>query len=404
VIRRRHFAVLVAAGVSTLPATVLAQRLPSLVTPTTTTTTTMAPVIVTPTTTTAPPVIVTPSTTTAAPVIVTATTTTTAPVIVSPTATTAPPVIVTPSTTTGFDDLVQATVAPDGDGSDVPLGAIDTSGAVPEDLDVTAFPGAPEAPTSGADGPTFAAGFSCAYQCIKSGVAYPRGFGALLVIETHVPARLFVSVVDANYDAVDATNSTGMVSDFSWALDHLDPGGTYYAMVAATDEHGDTAYAYGQFITLDERTVEITISSPAVSGGPTNIVDTDVWLKTVDLDFWYVSPPETLVYYSLPRHVDLVLLTFRQWATSQSTFCEGIDPDGNFPAQGDSDEMCGSWNSALLGHVDLDVIPAGESRWTSVTVSTAFNTSSGDSALPDSYGDPRFFHFSAPVTLDVSYS
>ncbi len=72
--------------------------------------------------------------------------------------------------------------------------------------------------------------------------------------------------------------------------------------------------------------------------------------------------------------------------------------------QGDSDELCGSWNSASVDNVDLDVIPAGESHWTSVTISTTFNTSAGDGALPDSYGDPRFFHFSAPVTLDVSYS
>src|SRR5687767_13119040 len=118
---RRQFAMLVAAGVSTLPATVLAQLSPSFATPTTTTTT--------------PPVIVTPTTST------TTTTTTTSPVLVIPTTTTTTaPVLVTPTTTTGLDDLVQPTVPPDGDGSDVPLGEIDTSGAVPEGLDLTAFP------------------------------------------------------------------------------------------------------------------------------------------------------------------------------------------------------------------------------------------------------------------------
>ena len=167
----------------------------------------------------------------------------------------------------GIDDLAQVTVAPDGDGSDVPLGTIDTSGAVPEDLDVTAFPGAPGAPPAAGDGPTFAAGFSCAYQCIKSGVAYPRGIGALLVVETHVPARLFMSVVDADNDLVDATNSTGMVSDFSWALDHLEPGQTYFAMVAATDENDDTVYAYGHFFTLSERTVHVSIGDLTVTVG-----------------------------------------------------------------------------------------------------------------------------------------
>jgi len=241
---------------------------------------------------------------------------------------------------------MQATVAPDGDGSDVPLGAIDTSGAVPDDLDITAFPGAPEAPTPAADGPTFAAGFSCAYQCVKSGVAYPRGFGALLVVETHVPARLFMSVVDA-------TNSTGMVRDFSWPLDHLDPGRTYDAMVAATDEHGDTAYAYGRFVPLAERTVHITLGDVTVDGGPQNVVDTAVYLSVDGDDFWIVDAGSdgSSVYAGRGRHVDLVLFTFRQWATSQSTVCEGCDPDGML-AQGDSDGLCGSWNSASLDNVD----------------------------------------------------
>ena len=101
-------------------------------------------------------------------------------------------------------------------------------------------------------------------------------------------------------------------------------------MVAATDENDDTAYAYGEFVTLSQRTVDITIGSPTVTGGPTNIVDTYVWLKTVDLDFFCgLAPPETLVYYSLPRHADFVLFVFRQWATSQSTLCEGTSPDSS---------------------------------------------------------------------------
>lgn len=375
-----------------LPATVLAQRASSFVTPTTTTTTTTEPEIVAPTTSTTPPVIVTP------------TTTTTVPVIVSPTAATAPPVIVTPTTTSVFDDVVQATAVPDGDGSATRLGTIDTSGAVPDGLDLTAFPVAPGAPTQPADGPTFAAGFSCAYQCIKSGVAYPRGFGALLVVKTHVPARLFMSVVDDDSDLVDSTNSTGLVTDFSWALDHLDPGRTYYAVVAATDENDDTAYAYGQFVTLSERTLQVTIGDVTVDGGPQNVVDTDVYLRVDGFEFWNVDPGSGVssVYAGRGRHVDLVLFTFRQWATSQSTFCEGFDPDG-MPVQGDNDDLCGAWNSSSLANLDLDVIPPDRSAWTEATINTTFNTSSGDGPLPDGYGDPRFFHFSAPLRLDVSY-
>ena len=213
-----------------------------------------------------------------------------------------------------------------------------------------------------------------------------------------------MSVVDDDYDPVGNTNSTGLVTDFSWALDHLDPGRTYYAIVAATDENDDTAYAYGQFVTLSERTLHVTIGDVTVDGGPQNVVDTDVYLQVDEDDFWIVDPGSDVssVYAGLGRHVDLVLFTFRQWATSQSTFCEGINPD-LMPAQGDNDDLCGSWNSSSLANLDLDLIPPGRSAWTAATVHTTFNTWSGDGPLPDSYGDPRFFHFSAPVTLDVSY-
>ena len=213
-----------------------------------------------------------------------------------------------------------------------------------------------------------------------------------------------MSVVDANYDAVDVTNSTGMVRDFSWPLDHLDAGRTYDAMVAATDEHGDTAYAYGRFVPLAERTVHITLGDVTVDGGPQNVVDTAVYLSVDGDDFWIVDAGSdgSSVYAGRGRHVDLVLFTLGQWATSQSTVCEGFDPD-RMLAQGDSDGLCGSWNFASLNNADLDVISASESRWTSATVSTTFNTSASDDALPASYGDPRFIHFSAAVTLDVSY-
>jgi hypothetical protein len=308
---------------------------------------------------------------------------------------------VTP-TTSGLDDLVQATVPPDGGGPDDPIGGIDPTGGLPDGLDLAAFPGA-EAPAPAPDGPTFAAGFSCAYQCVKSGVAYPRGIGALLVVETHVPARLWMSVVDDNYDPVEFTSTTDMVSEFSWALDHLDPGRTYYAMVVATDENDDTAHAYGKFTTLAERTLHVTVGDVTVDGGPQNIVDTDVYLRVDGFGFWGVETGSdtSSVYAGRGRRVDLELVTFREWETSQYTFCEGFFPD-NLPAQGDSDDMCGSWNSALLDNVDLDVIPPGRNSWTTATVQTTFNTAS-EGVLPGGYGDPRFFHFSGPVTLEVSY-
>ena len=395
-LRRVHFAVLVAACVCTLPATVLAQRSPSFVTPTTTTTTTVAPVLVTPTTTTVAPVIVTPTTTTVAPGVVTPTTTTVAPGVVTPT-TPAPPVVVTPTTPPGLDDLVQATVAPDGDGSDVALGAIDTSGAVPDGLDLTAFPGAPEAPTPAADGPTLTAGLSCAYQCIESGVAYARGFGALLIVETHVPARLFMSVVDADNDFVDSMNSTGVQTGFLWALDHLEPGQTYYAIVVATDENDDSSYAYGQFTTLSERTVHVTIGDATIEGGPQ--YNHGVYFDLEVDDEFSTSFTPTLP--DVDRHLDL-----RLWVRLyyDGNLCESwTGPGGPGGLQGYSEDHCVVWNSALLDNIDLDAIPgAGQGTWTDTTVQETFTTGSSGGALPDA--GVFFIHFSAPLTLYVTYS
>ena len=60
------------------------------------------------------------------------------------------------------------------------------------------------------------------------------------VVETYVPAHLWLGVSadtdgDGGYDFNDYASSDGMVTEFSWALDHLQPGQTYYVIVAATD-------------------------------------------------------------------------------------------------------------------------------------------------------------------------
>lgn len=396
-----------AAGVITVPVTSGAHTAPSLVSPTTTTTTpqpqmavapprTTTPQLATPTTsttttTTLPPVIANPSTTTS-------TTTTSAPSVIGDPAAAPPPVIVTP------------TVPPDEDPADVPIGAVDTSGVIPDGLDLSAIPGVPAAPTAdGADGPTFSAGRTCFNQCIKSGVAYPRGFGALLVVETYVPAQLWLGVSadtngDGGYDFNDHASSDGMVTEFSWALDHLDPGQTYYVIVAATDENNDTAHAYGSFTTLSKRTITVSIGLPTISGGPSNIVDNYMFLKVADLDFRWLTPPENLVYYSLPRHLDLALQLFRGWETSQYTICEGFFPSLDHVPSGDSDSLCGTWNTAMLANLDLDAIPAERSSWTEVSIIRMLQTATGDGALPPGHGDPRYFDFHATVTLTVEYS
>jgi hypothetical protein len=116
-----------------------------------------------------------------------------------------------------------------------------------------------------------------------------------------------------------------------------------------------------------------------------------------------VQSGESHVYIGIHRHVDLAVQVFREWATSQSTFCEGPWPDGHDYPQGDSDDECGTWNSASIDALDLDVIPNGRNSWTEVSFSRTLQTSAGDDALPAGQGDPRFFHFSAPVTLTVTY-
>lgn len=293
---------------------------------------------------------------------------------------------------------MQGTVPADDVGPGVPIGEIDTNGAIPDGLDLAVLPGTGEAPTPPAD-LDVVAGLSCAYQCIESGVAYPRGFGALLVVETYVPAQLFLSVVvdNADYDLVDSYNSPGIATDFSWALDHLDPGQRYYVTAAATDENGHSAYAYGSFVTLDERDVEISIGDVTVSGGPNNIVGTSLYLQ-VDGDDPEAVPPSPN-FHDVDRHLDLRLWTVRWW---EGSVCESWVPDADSGTQGDSDDSCLAWNSAPLDDVDLDAIPAA-SAWVGVTLHRTFQTAGGDDALPGGYGDPRFFHFSAPVTLTVSY-
>jgi hypothetical protein len=383
---RRLFslAVVTAVGMLTLTATGSEASTPRFATPTTSTTTSTTPaVIVTPTTTT---------TTTMPLEIVTSTTTTTTtwePALAAATTTaTTSPQLASPTTTTEPDD-------------DVTIGGIDPSGAVPDGLDLSAVPGDPAAPTAGdGHGPQFSAGMTCLNQCIKSGVAYPRGFGALLVVETHIPAEVFLSVLDADNESVGFTTSDDMVSEFSFALDHLEPGAEYFVVAAATDEHDDTAYAYGEFVTLSERSITVHVGSPVIFGGPTNITSTSVDLKVADLGWRSVDPPEELVYYSLPRFLDLGVYVERHWAHSQYTFCEGFT-HGDDPHYGDSDSSCSTWNTAWLAEVDTDTFPAGQSWWTVVEIARALET--GDGVPPEGAG-PRYFDFALWITLSVEYS
>lgn len=342
----------------------------------------------TPTTTTS--IAPMPTTTTPSLVAVTTTTASTSPPLAAATTTTDPP------------------IGPGSDDADVPIGVIDTSGVVPPGLDLTAIPGAPQAPPHVAGNDELSAGSGCAYQCIVSGVAYPRGFGAELVVETRVPADLILIVTGdagSDYQLVEYLQSAGRVTSFSGAVDHLDPGGAYYVTLTATDEYGDVSYAFGEFTTLSERRVDIVVDDIDIIGGPTNVVRTDTLFIVDGGGFWDVDGPGwDLTHFGLDRHVDLGLRVDRTWDVAWNTVCEGDNP-ADVPPSGDSDASCSTWNTASLNDLDLDVIPPDRSRWTSVSFDRTMTTPTGaGEPLPPGYGDPRYFDIVAPVSFVVTYS
>lgn len=93
------------------------------------------------------------------------------------------------------------------------------------------------------------AGPWCDIQCITSGVAYAHGSGVRLAVETSVPAEIYMYGwrVDDLGDSLGTSGSPGPVSSFEWEVPDLEPGGTYYAAVWATDEHGNSSSAEGTF-------------------------------------------------------------------------------------------------------------------------------------------------------------
>jgi|GEM_PF-2896056 len=288
------------------------------------------------------------------------------------------------------------------------LGELDDDGPVPAGLGLTAPPKAKPA-TNGLAGPgSLAVAPSCSHQCITSGVAYPRGFGVELVVETEVPAKLFLTAVadangDGDFEESHADFSSAGITSHSWALDHLLPGVTYHAMVAATDDDGHTAYAWGEFTTLSTRKAVVEIGDTTVYGGPSNVVATSMMLG-LGGPLANVTPGEQgiLLYQDLPRLVDLDYWVTRQW---DAKLCEAWTVKPTTSPQGDDSASCLAWNSASAENVDLDVVPAGKTRWTEASVQLPLQTPTGEGgSLPPGYGDPRYFSFTTTVTLHVIYS
>lgn len=311
-----------------------------------------------------------------------------------------------------FGPVHEVVPGPGGDGPagadpSTPIGGVSTNGGVPEGIGLTSFPGNAPAPTPH-DGPSgYTTGPGCHASCIESGVAYPRGFGAELVVKTTVDADIFISVIadtdaDGDWEFSEFAWSDGKVDDFRWALDHLDPDQTYYAMVAATDDNDKTDHAFGEFTTLSQRDIYITLGDVTVHGGPDNVSKTSLWMRVNGSSHNY-TPGEAGIpmYDDVPRHLDLRLLVLRRWSAD---ICEAwvLNEDG--PSHGHWSDACLAWHHASVDDIDLDAKPAGKTRWTQTSVSTTIATPDGaGGALPPGYGDPYYFSFSAPVTVSVTY-
>ena len=96
---------------------------------------------------------------------------------------------------------------------------------------------------------SFVANPSCSHQCITKGVAYLHGNDVEIVVETNVPAQIFISVtavIDGEEEIWLDWTSFGHTSH-TWLLEDLVPGETYHVMATATDDNQYTSYAWGEF-------------------------------------------------------------------------------------------------------------------------------------------------------------
>ena len=297
------------------------------------------------------------------------------------------------------------------------IGGVHGSSAIPEGIGFVDFGGpapAPQEESGGSGGGGGGAGFGgpgalvagagCAADCITSGIAYARGFGAQLEVTTSVPAELFLSVIgdedgDGEWDYTAHEWTDGPVTEHHWALDDLQAGRTYHAMVAATDQYG-TSHAFGELTTLSTRTVHVAVDGIEITGGPQNVIETRTHLLVggdyrheVSLGAWsFINP--------LANLVDLDVLVTRGWPSGDP--CEVHQP-WNLTPQGDSDSACMSWNTATAT-VDLAQGPAGADRWTTVDLDATAAVPAGDGALPPGYGQPRYFDLVADISVHIVYS
>lgn len=255
-----------------------------------------------------------------------------------------------------------------------PIGDVAMSGYAPDGIGFTMFPGSSDAPhPTPYDGPSgYGIAPGCHTSCITSGLAYPRGFGAEFVIETSVPATVFVSVIadttgDGEYDVGEFTTSSSAGTEFRWVLDHLTPAQEYFVTVAATDAHDRTDHAYGSFTTLSTRRAFVTVDGVDLANTPANREVTELWAR-VDggLDLVYangflpMSPAE-----HADRFVELVFTARQRWDGGCVT---DTSPIAALPLAGAHEPSCTVWTSGWTDSLDLDTPPNFVTRWTTSEV------------------------------------
>lgn len=322
--------------------------------------------------------------------------------------------VATAATATGRRSVVTPEVLAEvGPGSsDSPIGTIDTHQSAPAGTGL-ASRGTSTGARSGAGtsaASSYSAGYGCETSCITEGAAYARGFGAELVVRTSVPTTIWLAVVQVapGSPLVATTNLSSADTEHSWAVDHLDPATSYRVTVVATDDDGNADHGHGEFTTLSTRTVSVQLDDVVITGGPSEITHTGIVLglsgqNAVDLTPGQAGIP---LFPSVARYVDVDLTVRRSLRTDHT--CEvfpGPSGPGAVPDHGYSTTACIAWNTARIDDLDLDVAPAGASRWSATSFTRELRTPTGaGGALPPGYGDPYWFDVVTSATFHVTYS
>jgi hypothetical protein len=266
-------------------------------------------------------------------------------------------------------------------------------------------------------GDGFKAGPGCSVQCITTGIAYARGVGAELVVETDTPARLWIIVW--NDDGYHALRDAGdqLRTSFRSTFDDLEPGTSYQALAVAKDGAGFTSQRYGTFDTL-RRFAQVDFGSfeVAVTNGE------GPWAFNFRVDhLWHpqlreVEKHDPKLYPTLPgvravtiedapEYLDVMV----QVVDNRTSTPTGFDSCGNVTDPiydllpdfgGSATTSCGlgyAWGTAFHSAfgIELDDRPSEETSWSGHRLVRQLSTSHSVMVQP--------VRFDAPVTIDVWY-